>query len=127
MKIIGTKTHGYLDYIMGLLLIVSPWLFSFYRGGAETWVPVVLGAAVIIYSLLTDYELGLARVISMRMHLILDALGGIVLAASPWLFGFSEFVWQPHFILGLAEIGAAITTRSAPGAGNIRVHKQPAH
>lgn len=127
MKIIGTKVHGYLDYIVGLLLIVSPWLFGFYRGGAETWVPVVLGTATIIYSLLTDYELGLARVISMKTHLTLDALSGILLAASPWLFGFAEFVWQPHFILGLAEIGAILMTRSTPGAGKVPLHKQPVH
>ncbi|MGN7722071.1 SPW repeat domain-containing protein [Chitinophaga sp. 22620] len=127
MKIIGTKAHGYLDYIMGLLLIVSPWLFGFYRGGAETWVPVVLGSATIIYSLLTDYELGLARVIPMKMHLILDGLSGMLLAASPWLFSFSEFVWQPHFILGIAELGAVMLTRSAPGSGRVPIHKQPVH
>lgn len=59
MRWIGTKTHGYLDYIMGMLLIAAPWIFGFARDGAETWVPVILGAGVILYSLLTDYELGI--------------------------------------------------------------------
>ena len=83
MRFIETKTHGYLDYIMGVLLIASPWLFEFAQGGAETWVPVVLGAGVILYSLLTDYELGASHRISMRTHLTLDLLGGALLAASP--------------------------------------------
>ena len=37
-----------MDYLMGILLIASPWLFGFDRGGAETWVPVILGIGAII-------------------------------------------------------------------------------
>src|SRR5688500_7964844 len=108
MKIISTKTHGYLDYLVGMLLIAAPWLFDFNRGGAETWVPVILGISALVYSLLTDYELGLSRQISMRTHLMLDYASGILLAASPWLFGFADYVWEPHLILGILEIGAAM-------------------
>jgi hypothetical protein len=53
MRFIPTKTHGYLDYIMAVVLIAAPWILGFNRGGAETWVPVILGAGVIVYSLLT--------------------------------------------------------------------------
>lgn len=122
MKIISTKAHGYLDYIMGVLLIGAPWIFGFARNGAETWVPVVLGAGTILYSILTDYELGAARVISMRTHLILDMVGGLLLAVSPWLFGFAEDVWQPHLILGILEVGAALMTKSTPGTEK-QVHR----
>lgn len=114
MKIISTKVHGVLDYLMGALLIASPWLFDFARGGAETWVPVVLGAGAILYSLLTDYELGLSRTLSMKTHLGLDMMSGALLAASPWLFGFNEYVYMPHLILGIAEIGAAWMTDPVP-------------
>ena len=55
-------------------------------------------------SLLTDYELGLFKVIPMPMHLALDAANGALLAASPWLFGFAEEVSAPHLGLGLFEI-----------------------
>jgi hypothetical protein len=115
MRFIGTKTHGYLDYIMGALLIAATWIFDFDRGGAETWVPVVLGTGVILYSLLTDYELGASRQISMRTHLMLDLIGGALLAVSPWLFGFAEYVWAPHLIFGLLEMGAALMTERTPG------------
>ena len=115
MKIINTKTHGYLDYIMGVLLIASPWIFDFARNGAETWVPVILGASTIIYSLFTDYELGISRKISMNTHLMLDTVSGILLAASPWIFGFADYVWQPHLILGLLELGAVLLTKRTVG------------
>ena len=106
---ISTRAHGYLDYLMGLLLIISPLLFEFPEGAATT-VPIVLGAGVILYSLLTDYEMGLLKVIPMPVHLGFDVLGGIILAASPWLFGFAEEVYLPFIILGILEIGAGLLT-----------------
>ena len=115
MRFIPTKTHGYLDYIVGLLLIAAPWLFDFYRGGAETWVPVILGVATFIYSLMTDYELGASKMISMRTHLTIDLVSGIFLAASPWIFGFDEYVWAPHLIVGIFEIVASLCTRVERG------------
>ena len=103
-----------MDYAMGLLLIAAPWLFGFADGGAETWVPVVLGLGAIGYSLFTDYELGLVRTLPMPTHLMLDLLSGALLAASPWLFGFADEVWTPHLILGLVEIGTALMTQRHP-------------
>jgi hypothetical protein len=126
MRVIPTRVHGYLDYMMGALLIASPWLFGFATGGAEQWVPVALGASAIIYSLLTDYELGAARVISMPTHLTLDLLSGILLAASPWIFGFADYVYLPHLILGIAEIGAALMTKREPERTNSGSHHRTA-
>ncbi|MCW3074750.1 MAG: hypothetical protein JWP69_1819 [Flaviaesturariibacter sp.] len=114
MRVIGTKAHGVLDYLMGALLIAAPWIFNFDRGGAETWIPVILGASAILYSLFTDYEMGASRQISMRTHLGLDLMSGILLAASPWLFGFADYVYTPHLVLGLLEIGASLLTKRHP-------------
>lgn len=114
MRFIPTRIHGMLDYGMGVILIVAPWLLGFARGGAETWLPVVLGVGAILYSLFTDYELGMVRKLSMPTHLTLDGLSGALLAVSPWLFGFAEYVWLPHLVLGLLEVGAAIFTQKVP-------------
>ena len=114
MRVIPTRVHGMLDYLVGALLIAAPWLFDFNRGGAETWVPVILGAGVILYSLFTDYELGAVRRIPMPTHLMLDLGGGVLLALSPWLFGFSDYVWAPHLIVGLIEIGTSLMTQRVP-------------
>lgn len=115
-----------MDYLMGILLIASPWLFDFARGGAETWVPVALGISALIYSLMTDYELSISRVIPMRTHLTLDMLSGVFLAASPWIFDFNEIVYLPHVILGLAEVGAALITERTPSERRSETH-QHAH
>ena len=114
MRFIPTKVHGMLDYLMGVLLIASPWIFGFADEGAAAWVPVVLGAGTILYSLITDYELGVKRMLPMPMHLMLDAGGGVLLAISPWIFGFADEVWVPHVVLGIVEVGAALMTRTEP-------------
>ena len=117
MRFIPTRVHGMLDYIVGVLLIAAPWLFGFAQGGAETWVPVILGAGALLYSLFTDYELGLMRRLPMPTHLMLDLGAGLFLAASPWIFGFAEYVWVPHVLVGLLEVGAALMTEKVPAAG----------
>ncbi|HUR94196.1 MAG TPA: SPW repeat protein [Gemmatimonadales bacterium] len=114
MRVIPTRIHGMLDYLVGALLVAAPWLFDFDRGGAETWIPVLLGIGALVYSLFTDYELGLVRRIPMPTHLRLDLISGILLALSPWLFGFSDHVARPHVVLGLFEIGAALLTSQRP-------------
>jgi hypothetical protein len=78
-------------------------------------VPVAIGAATLVYSLFTDYELGALRRISMPAHLWLDALAGVLLAISPWLFGFDADVWAPHLTIGLIAVIAAGVTDTIPG------------
>jgi hypothetical protein len=114
MQFIPTRTHGVIDYLTAVVLIVAPWLFGFADGGPAQWVPVILGVGIIFYSVLTDYELGAAKVIPMPMHLVLDIGGGIVLAASPWLFGFADLIVWPHVLVGLMEIIVSVLTRRQP-------------
>lgn len=111
---ISTKSHGMLDYIMGVVLIIAPFLFDFANGEAAMWIPIIVGIAVILYSLFTDYEYGASPNITMRTHLGLDITGGLFLAVSPWLFGFADYVFWPHLILGLAEVLAALMTEKVP-------------
>jgi len=110
MKIIDRKTHGYLDYLVGLLLIAAPFIFNFYEGGSESWIPIILGAGTIVYSLITDYELGVVGMIPMKTHLTIDVVSGIFLAASPWLFGFADHIFWPHLLVGIIEILVPLMT-----------------
>ncbi|HEU0052161.1 MAG TPA: SPW repeat protein [Longimicrobium sp.] len=109
-----TRVHGMLDYALGVLLIAAPWLLRFAAGGAETWVPVGVGAALLVWSLCTDYELGAAKRLQMAAHLWLDAIGGVFLAVSPWLLGFDGDVWLPHVVVGALMVLAAAVTDTIP-------------
>ena len=112
---LSTRVHGFLDYLVGALLIAAPWALGFDRGGMERWVFVGAGAAVLVYSLFTDYELGLVRRIQMPVHLWLDGIGGIFLLLSPWIFAFDDVVRVPHLVAGAFEIVVALVTNTIPG------------
>lgn len=114
MKLFNTRFHGTLDYLIGALLILSPWLIGFAGDHISTWILVAAGAAVILYSLLTDYELGFIPEMSTRTHLILDGVVGTLLAISPWLFNFDELIYMPHLIFGLALMVVSVSTQTVP-------------
>src|SRR4051794_10140508 len=112
MRIIPTRMHAVMDYAVGVLLIAAPWLFQYADDSAAAkWISIVLGIAMIGLSAVTDYEGGLAaRIVPMRMHLMTDAIVGIFLAASPWIFGFADQganAWLPFVVIGLGELVAA--------------------
>jgi hypothetical protein len=118
MRLIPTAVHGVIDYLAGLILIASPWLFNFADGGAAMWVPVSAGIIMLVASAFTDYELGMVRQIPMSTHLMLDGILGLFLAASPWLFQFSEFVWVPHVVFGLSEFAGSLMPQTQPTHGS---------
>lgn len=112
---ISVRAHAIIDYVVGVLLILAPFILGFADGGAAMWVPILLGASTIVYSLLTRYQLAAAQLIPFKVHLGLDAASGLLLLVSPWLFGFADLIWWPHVLVGLAELGVvAMTDRKEP-------------
>lgn len=104
MKPIATAVHGFMDFLMGTLLIASPYLFELDGKNIDSLVFFVLGGTLLLYSLFTNYEMGMVKVIPMRVHLLLDVILGIFLALSPWIFGFSNRIFLPYLVLGIIEI-----------------------
>lgn len=115
MRFMNTRMHGMADYLVAIILILAPYLLGFADGSAAQYVPQILGVGALVYSLLTDYELGAMRVIPMPVHLGLDFASGLLLLVSPWLFGFADRIAWPHVLFGLIEIGASLTTQTRPG------------
>src|SRR5215203_1439615 len=117
-----------MDYTVGILLIAAPWIFQFAdESSTAKWISIVAGAAMIVMSAVTNYEGGfLAHAISMKMHLIADALLGVFLAVSPWLFGFADAgvnAWLPFLAIGLGELATAAMTDPVPGERSARARE----
>jgi hypothetical protein len=118
MRFIPTRFHAPLDYVVGVVLITAPWIFQFSESGAATTVSVVLGSGLILYSLFTDYELGVWKVAPMAVHNLIDIVAGGLLAVSPWLFGFADDganAWLPFVVIGVAAIFLGLTTKQSGG------------
>ena len=116
MRIITPRLHGVLDYLVGILLILSPELFAFPENATAAAVTArTFGAAAIGYSLFTRYQLGLVRLIPFGTHLKLDFVWGLLLASTPWLVGFADesaSVWGVHVAAGI--IGMLVPVISVP-------------
>src|SRR5215203_4256353 len=112
-RIIPTRIHGVLDYLTGALFLILPRLLGWSQ--SATWLISILGVSVLVYSLLTRYELGAIKFIPMPVHLVLDILGGLVLIAAPFFFLDEEnSVTTWYLILGVFELGAALLSETRP-------------
>jgi hypothetical protein len=109
VRLINTKLHGWIDYCFALSVIGFPWLFGYSRDSLEAYASFAVGGFIIFYSLFTNYEMGLLkwRGIPMKLHLFLDVVATVFLAAAPWIFHFNELTYLPFLSFGV--IGFAIT------------------
>jgi hypothetical protein len=119
MKFISTRAHGFLDYTVGILLILAPFLFNFDNGGAAQLVPIVVGLLILLMAVFTNYEAGIIKKIPMSFHLTMDVILGIFLAISPWIFGFDNIVYLPHLLVGLFAIMTGLFTQRSPAYINV--------
>lgn len=107
-RFIPTKVHGVLDYVVAIALILAPMIFGFSDlGGPAVIIPMVLGVGLFLYSLFTNYEWGLVKVVGMPVHLIIDTVAATFLLASPFIFGFNDEAlnaWLPHVVVGIAVL-----------------------
>ena len=127
MRFIPTRFHGILDYIVGIFMIIAPWVLDFSDNDAATWTLVIAGVLVLLQTVMTDFEVGLIRKIPMSTHLMTDLGLGVLLAISPWLFGFADRVYMPHLIIGVFSILASLTTHRVPSRSYTTSHVTTDH
>ncbi len=115
LRVIPTGVHGALDYLASGVNLAFPALLRLDDAPRAALVPRLAGGAATTYSLLTNYEFGALKVLPMPAHLALDAAKGVLLASSPWLFGFARNgprYWLPHVLIGTADVLAAMTSKT---------------
>jgi hypothetical protein len=110
---IDSTLHGVTDYSAGTLLMTAfPKLAGI--GGTRSARQIrTAGAIHAGYSTLTDYPLGVVKVLPYQAHLALDAIGALALAATPFVTGqFKEGrrQWIPHVALCLFELASLAMT-----------------
>ena len=113
---ISLRVHNILDYVIGAVLALCPYVFGFSGIPAARNVFLVLGLGLIAYSLCTNYYYSIAKFIPLGVHMAMDVIAGIVLILAPGIFGYraliSDSQYVLHFIMGLAAVGlVALTDR----------------
>jgi hypothetical protein len=98
---IDSTLHGVTDYTLGALLLSVLPRVAGVEGTESATQMRVAGAAHAGYSTLTDYPLGVVKLIPYKAHLALDALGAVAVGALPFITG--QYRKGPrHFVPHLA-------------------------
>jgi len=108
MKIIPSKFHGMLDYVVAVTLIVGPLVLQF--DGIAKNLAMAGGIGLLIYSLITDYSLSARKLLPFKTHLVFDFLAALVLIAAPFVFGFTGLTNLFYLVIGIAVIAVVLIT-----------------
>jgi hypothetical protein len=106
LQFLSPALHGLLDYIAAGALIALPFILGFQ--GVELWLSVAGGAGLILYSLLTDYALGVAKLFSFNVHLMFDLAAAVAFIAAPFVLGFG-FAATIYYLVMAAGVVAVVT------------------
>ncbi len=113
MKLINTKLHGILDQILAFALLL-PWMVNYYTRSDDTWLFAAVGASISLYSLCTDYEFGLVKLLPMKTHLVFDVIVALFLIIGPWVFQLRHYYFYWPLSLGLSILLIVIFSSSIP-------------
>ncbi len=110
MRMINTKAHALLDYILGPVLLGSPYLFEFSPLSTAHLICILAGTIIVVLALVTRFEFGLVQAMPVKVHMWCDAAVGCALMFSPVIFHFGHTVFKPHLVFGLTILIVAILT-----------------
>jgi hypothetical protein len=110
---VDSTLHGVVDYSAGAFLLTAFPKVAGIEGTRSARQIRTAGAIHAGYSTLTDYPLGVVKVLPFQAHLALDAIGALALAATPFVTGQYKKgadQWVPHVALCLFELASLAMT-----------------
>ena len=110
---ISSKTQGLLDYVVGGAITALPFLLKCNDSTKRVLHAAGWGAAA--YSVLTDYERGMVKVLPMEAHLTLDVLSGAGLITAAVLME-DETPQNRALLAGIGAFEIAVASMSSTEA-----------
>ncbi len=105
MKFVTKRIHAFLDYPVAIALIVLPFLLGLGSSNPlALQLSVVTGIAALILTVLTNHHLGLIKVVSYKIHLIVDFLVAVVFIIAPFIFSFKGLDASYYWMNGIAVL-----------------------
>jgi hypothetical protein len=98
---IDSTLHGVTDYALAALLTTVLPRATGVEGTESAMQMRIAGAAHAAYSTVTDYPLGLVKLVPYKVHLALDAIGAVAVGALPFITG-QYRKGRRHFVPHLA-------------------------
>lgn len=113
IKFIPIQIHGLLDYLVDVVLILTPVIFNFQdKSDLAFYLPIAIGLFNLLYSLSTNYQMGLFKFLSFKGHLALDFLVGIPLILGSIMIRLNSLPGFFCLLMGIGIILAVLFTKS---------------
>lgn len=110
-RFITPTFHGILDYLAVFVLLVAPVVLKLDTiSPFAYWLSVIAAIILFLYSLFTDYESSMSKVIPFKVHLISDLSLGIIFLVWPFLFGLTGVAMLYYLVLGVGLITVVLFT-----------------
>ena len=97
---INSKIHGIIDYGVVFFLWASPTLFNLPEFTA--WFTYILGAVHLVLTICTKFEVGIIKLIPMKIHGMIELVVSISLIGVAFYLGGQDGVVARNFYLGFA-------------------------
>jgi hypothetical protein len=111
VRLLPAWFHAVADYAVGLTLIVVAVAVG--GSGLAVATGVIVGAVVLIVSMLTRYPLGVAKVLPFTVHSAGDYLAAALLILSPFVLGYTDTdggLSAFYVVAGLAVLAVSLVT-----------------
>lgn len=93
-KPVSPKVHRAVDFVAVLLLLAAGPLFHFTGQPAD--ITSTLAGVVLVYSVFTWF----VKMITLKVHLVIDAVLGVAMIFAPFWLGFSDVEPACYFFVG---------------------------
>jgi hypothetical protein len=97
MRFIAPKIHGIIDILVIIFLFGSPTFFGF--TGLIATFTYVLGIIHLLLTLLTDYSIGVVKVIPFPVHGIIEFVVGVALIALAYTVFSGDPVGKLYYVI----------------------------
>ncbi|PAB57386.1 hypothetical protein [Anaeromicrobium sediminis] len=99
MKILSSRTHGYLDYLTVAVFAAAPTLLGL------TGMPMILAYMLaiihLLMTILTNFSMGIFKLIPLRIHGVIEFIVGIAIPAIPFILKFEGVAFNFYLIIGI--------------------------
>jgi hypothetical protein len=106
MRLIGALAHSIIDYALVIIVMIGPSIAGF--AGRQATMAYVLGASLLLLSVLTRYPLGILKLIRFPLHGAVELLIALLFLILPWLANFAAGILSRNFFVLIALLMLAI-------------------
>ena len=107
-KPISPAVHRIIDFLAVLLLLAAGPLLGFSGRPAE--ITSTLAGVVLVYSVFTWF----VKLITLKVHLVIDAVLGLAMIFSPFWIGFSDVSRACYFFVGFGIVVLIVVLLTDP-------------